>query len=119
MEIKIPGVDTEKGLEFCNGETDIYINILKSYVLDMSSFIEKITNVTEETLQDYTICVHSIKSISEAIGAELARKTAKLLEDTGKNGDLAGVLARNDPFIKYIKKLTEDIDTWVKNYESE
>ena len=113
MEIKIPGVDANSGLNLCDGDVNIYLDILRSYVSDMREALEKIQTVSEETLRDYAVRVHGIKSTSEAIGAEEARKTAKELELMAKGGDLAGVLAKNSAFAEYLKNLVDGIQAWL------
>ena len=71
-------------------------------------------NVSENTLSDYSIKVHGLKGMCDYVGAEEARKTAKQLEDMSKNGDLAGVLARNEDFIKYTESIISQIQTWLE-----
>ena len=118
MVIEIPGVDAYSGLKICEGNLDFYLRILRLYVSNMPAVLEKIRNVSKETLRDYTINVHSLKSNSEYIGAEEARKTAKLLEETAKGGDLAGVQAQNEAFIKYVENLIDDIRSWLEKHEA-
>ena len=118
MEIKIPGIDTDKGLYLCDGDIDIYLSILRTYNPEMLETLKKIRNVSEETLRDYTVRVHGAKSISEAVGAEEIRKTAKQLEEMGKSGDLAGILALNDTFINNAEKLADSIKIWFEHYDA-
>ena len=117
MAIEISGVDTKKGLALFEDDLDTYVDILRSYVSNVPATLDKIRNVSEETLKDYAVGVHGVKGVSEAIGAEEARKTAKQLEEMAKNGDLAGVLARNNAFIKYTENLVNDIRTWLEKYD--
>ena len=119
MKINIPGVDEKRGLDLFEGDIDTYISILRSYVSSMPGSLDSIRSVSGEKLKEYTISVHGIKSISDAIGAEEARKTAKQLEDLAKSGDLAGVLARNSAFVKYAEKLVEDIQAWLEKNAGE
>ena len=118
MTIKIPGVDTEKGLDLFEGDEETYIEILRSYVNNMPETLDKIRNVSEEKLLNYAIGVHGVKGISEAIGAEEARKTAKHLEEIAKGGDYAGVMAQNKAFIEYIENLADGIRTWLEKYDA-
>ena len=113
MTIEIPGVDVKSGLDLCDGDVNIYLRILRSYVIDMTAALEKIRNVSEETLRDYTVSIHGVKSVNAAIGAEEARKTAKQLEDMARAGDLKGVLAMKDAFVKYAEKLVAGVRTWL------
>ena len=114
MAIDIPGLDTNKALELCDGDMETYISTLRLYIDNIPQALERMRNVTEETLHNYTISVHGVKSTSEVIGAEEARKTARELEAMGKAGDLAGILARNDAFIKYVEGLVAGIRSWLE-----
>lgn len=118
MTIKIPEVDVNKGLELFEGDLDTYVGILRSYVLNIPAGLDRIRSVSEETLQNYAIGVHGIKGTSEAIGAEEARKTAKNLEEMAKSGNIAGVLAKNSDFIRYIENLTNGIRIWLEKYDA-
>ena len=118
MTVEIPGVDADRGLGLCDGDLEMYVHFLRLYVSNIPSTLEKIGNVSEETLHNYIISVHSLKSTSEIIGAEEARKTAKELETMAKSGDLAGVQARNSALIKYVEDLLVNTQNWLKKYES-
>ena len=114
MAIEIPGLDTNKGLELCDGDMKTYISTLSLYISNIPQALDRMRNVSEETLRNYTISVHGVKSTSEVVGAEEARKTARELEAMGKAGDLAGILARNDDFIKYVEGLVAGIRSWLE-----
>jgi HPt (histidine-containing phosphotransfer) domain-containing protein len=117
MAIEIPGLDTAGGLDLCDGDMNIYLNALRLYVSSIPVSLEKMKGVSPETLADYTITVHSVKSMSQYIGAEEARKTAKELEALAKSGDWAGVLAQNEPFIQYAQGIVAGVQGWLaKNH---
>jgi len=116
MAFEIPGVDVKKGLDLCDGDLDIYLRILHSYVSDMTEALVKIRNVSEIKLSDYAVSVHGIKSTSDAVGAEEARKTAKQLEEMARGGDLAGVLAKNTAFVKYLENLVLGIQKTLEKH---
>jgi len=115
MEIEIPGVDVNSGLELCDGNMNIYINSLRLFASGTPKDLERMKNVSAETLGDYAIAVHSVKSMSNYIGAEKARKTAKELEMLAKGGDLAGVQAQNESFIKYAEKIVKEVQKWLED----
>jgi HPt (histidine-containing phosphotransfer) domain-containing protein len=117
MAIEIAGLDTNKGLELCDDEMNTYISTLRLYVSNIPAALDRMRNVSEETLRNYTISVHGVKSTSEVVGAEEARRTAKELEEMGKAGDLAGILARNDSFIKYVEGIVANIQSWLEKNE--
>ena len=113
MYIKILGINAESGLELCDGSEEIYLRSLRLYVSNMPSYLDKIKSVSKETLHDYSINVHGVKSISEYVGAEEINKAAKQLELMSKSGDLAGVLAVNETFIQSAWNLVEKVRDWL------
>ena len=114
MAVEIPGLNADSGLELCDGNLKIYLNALRLYVSNIPATLEKARNVSEETLRDYIVSVHGIKSTSEIIGAEEIRKTAKELEAMGKAGNLTGIQAINNAFIKNTEKLLAGIKSWLE-----
>jgi len=117
MAIEIAGLDVNSGLELCDGNKDIYVNSLRLYVSNIPKSLEKMKGVSEATLKDYAISVHGVKSISDYIGAQEVKKTAKELEAMAKAGNLAGVLAKNETFIKYAQNLVNNIRIWLEKSE--
>ena len=116
-EINITGVDTEKGLALYYDEMDIYLQALRSYAANTPAVLDKIRNVSGETLQDYTINIHGIKGTSANIGAEEIKNNAALLESMSKSGDLDGVLAKNEAFIKEVESVVAGIKAWLEQYD--
>ena len=119
MAIEIPGLDVKSGLDLCDGNTKIYLNSLRLFVSSTPASLEKMRGVSGETLDKYTIAAHSVKSMSEYAGAEEVRKTAKQLEAMAKNGDLAGVLANNETFIKYAEGIVDGVRSWLEKNHPE
>ena len=114
LTINIPGLNVESGLGLCDGDVPIYLNSLRLCVSNLPASLEKMRIVSAETLRDYSVLVHGAKGISAYIGAEDARKMAKDLEAKAKSGDLAGVLANNDAFIKHMGDLIVGIRNWLE-----
>ena len=113
MEIKIPSVNVKAGLDLCDGDMDIYLRVLRAYVSAIPVKLEKMQNVAEETLQNYLINVHGVKGTSKSIGAEEIQKAALQLETMARAGDLEGVLAHNEEFIKNTSSLVDGIRRWL------
>ena len=113
MEIVIPEINTDSGLELCSGNRKIYIQSLRLFVKNIPETLKKMRGVTGNNLKSYSISVHSLKGACDYIGAEEARKTAKLLENLADAGDLKGILERNEMFIKQIEKIIVNIQTWL------
>jgi CheY-like chemotaxis protein/HPt (histidine-containing phosphotransfer) domain-containing protein len=119
LGINITGVDTEKGLSLYGNDPDIYIPTLRSFVFNAPDVIEKIRIVSNETLPEYAINVHGLKGISANIGAEIIREAAFNLEKMAKAGDLQGILARNERFIKGTENILSNIKTWLEKHDKE
>jgi signal transduction histidine kinase/FixJ family two-component response regulator/HPt (histidine-containing phosphotransfer) domain-containing protein len=117
--IEIAGIDTEKGLAICGGDSEIYRSVMRSCAADVFAVLEKFRYVSAETLPAYTIAIHGLKGASANIGAEALRQTAADLEVMGKNGDLQGVLALNNAFVEEAECLVVEIKTWLEKQEAE
>jgi CheY-like chemotaxis protein/signal transduction histidine kinase len=113
MVIEIPGVVPERVMELYDGDMEIFLPVLRSYLSVIPATLDKLSNVSEKTLPDYVVSVHGVKSTSDSIGAEEARKMALELEMLAKAGDLAGVLAKNGALIQYVKVLLGNIQKWL------
>ena len=61
MNIQIAGVDIDKVTDLYEDDTDLFVTVARSYVSSIPSILDKIANVSAETLADYAISVHSIK----------------------------------------------------------
>ena len=118
MRIKIPGLDVEKGLDLYDDDFDIYLTVLRSYVSNMPPVLDRLRHVSAETLADYAIAIHGVKGTSANIGAEETRKIATKLESMVKAGDLSGILAQNEAFLKHADDLLEGIRNWLKQYDA-
>jgi len=114
QEIKIPGVDSEAALELLDGDTDIYLAVLESFIVNTPGALENLRNVTSENLQAYAINVHGVKGICAGIGAMEISEKCKKLELMAKAGNLEGVLAENDEMVKNTEKLIGDIKNWLE-----
>jgi CheY-like chemotaxis protein len=117
--INIPGVDTEKGLSLYGDDLDIYLPTLRSYVFYTTGVLDKLRTVSEETLPEYAINAHGLKVTSASIGAEIVRESALNLEKLARAGDLQGVLARNDRFIKGTESIVANIKKWLEKHDGE
>lgn len=83
------GIDTDKGMRYCNGDEDFYRSMLREY---MESSDEKKTGLKsaleKEDMEGYGVIAHSLKSTSGTIGAEEVAKIALILEHAAENNDI-------------------------------
>jgi len=112
-EINIPGVNADQALHVFDGDYDLYLTVLRSYADNTPAVLGKIRHVSEDTLPGYAICVHGLKSASGSICAENISERAAELEDMAKAGNLSGVLAENDVFLRDAENLVKGISAWL------
>jgi signal transduction histidine kinase/DNA-binding response OmpR family regulator len=113
IEVDIPRVDNERVKKIYGKKFNIYLDVLRSYLDVVPKSLEEMSHVTKETLTSYVTSVHGVKSVSDFIGAEEARKMALELEMLGRAGDLSGVLAKNGTFIQYAKELIVNVEKYL------
>jgi CheY-like chemotaxis protein len=94
------GIDIAKGITNCAGDEDFYLSILKEYVSgaeekksDLAKYIDA------KDLKNYEILIHSIKSTSATIGADVPYKLAQKLESAAKENDLGYILSNHEGFL--------------------
>ena len=117
MELYISGVDTEKGLSYYGNELNIYLPLLRSYVLNAPLSLERLRTVTPETMDDYIIDVHGVKGTSASIGAETTMEAALNLEKMARAGDFDGIMANNELFIKNTEIIVANVKKWLDEYD--
>ena len=118
VKIEIPGVDSAKGLDLYEDDVDLYVTVLRSYAVHVPQSLDKLRHVSPESLRDYASTVHGIKGTSNTIGAEDMRQAALNQELLAKAGDLQGVLAHNEDFLRQGDKLIADIVLWLKQLDT-
>jgi CheY-like chemotaxis protein len=103
------GLDIEQGLKRFGDDEEIFLDVLKSYVLNTPPLLDQLSKRTEENLPDYAIVVHGLKSSSRSIGAEPVGAQAEELEFAAKAGDFASVDEKTDGFIETVQTLLKDL----------
>jgi HPt (histidine-containing phosphotransfer) domain-containing protein len=117
MAIGIPGIDEGIFNDLMDGDEDLYSSVLSSFIDKTPSVLSKLATVTKETLAEYATNVHGFKGACANICAEKARQMAYSLELKAKAGDLTGVQAEIDPFIKYVEDLMPKLKDWYNKHK--
>ena len=118
LEIKIPGVNTQVGLVLYGGNKKIYLTILRSFATNALNTVNKLRNITAETLNEYSLNVHSLKGICAGIGAETVRDAAAKLEAASKAGNIDEILAENKYMVAAADNLVSEIKNWLTQYDT-
>jgi len=109
----IPGVNMRLGRSLYEDDEEMFIDILQSFADNIPAEIDKLHGVTAETLPDYAIDIHTVKGASASIGAKELSLRAKEMEQMAKAGDLEGVQAVNEQFVKDAEALVSNVKAWL------
>ena len=107
---KISGINIAKGLSRYEGDADTYIKILRSYAASVRAILEGISDITDETLSQFRVDVHSIKGASYDIFADSVGSKAEKLEHAAKSNDLDYINEHNTQFLKETWSLITEIE---------
>ncbi len=100
------GIDTVKGLEFCIGNEELYMELLREYVRGSEEKINDTRKFLEEAdLKNYGTLVHSMKSTSKTIGANELSAACLALEKAADGADMDFIRENHDRMIEDYKKL--------------
>jgi hypothetical protein len=106
---QLDNIDLAKGRKRYNAEV-VYLGILRSWYLHTPVLLDKMRNISAENLAEYTVTVHGLKGASYGICADAIGEKAEELELLGKNGDIAGVQAKNPAFIAMTETLLQRLE---------
>jgi signal transduction histidine kinase/DNA-binding response OmpR family regulator/HPt (histidine-containing phosphotransfer) domain-containing protein len=110
--VRVKGLDAEKGLERFGGDGKSYMDSLRSYVVHTPPLLKAAQ--TTKTLVDYAIIVHGIKGSSYGISADFIGQMAEQLEHAAKTGKVDFVENETGIFVnaaeQFIADLTELLD---------
>lgn len=95
-----------------------YLTILKEYVnASEEKKAELAKSLASGNLRNYEIIIHSIKSTSATIGADVPYKLAQKLESSAKENDLDRVLADHEGFLTEYNKVLDATGSAVKDLD--
>ena len=100
----------DKGLDYCCGEEDFYLEMLQIFYSQGKEKMEEIDALYEAAnWKDYATKVHALKSTSLTIGAEQLSEHAKALEQAGKRGDAEYISKHHPGLLRLYREVCENI----------
>jgi HPt (histidine-containing phosphotransfer) domain-containing protein len=103
-------LDTQKGISMAGGDEAAYREILELYCQDVE---ERLPDL--ETMRNFVINVHGIKSASASIGADSLSEEARLLESAGKANDMEYIAKHLPGFRQSLSALAACIGAALRN----
>ncbi|MBO4846920.1 MAG: response regulator [Lachnospiraceae bacterium] len=116
--LKNAGIDTQKGLVFCNNDNELYTTMLTEYVQEKKNKTKNIeTSFENKDWKNYAVYVHSVKSSSKMIGAmSLSEKAAKL-EAAADSADEETIYKDHDDMMSGYEAVSQAIRTMLPPIE--
>jgi CheY-like chemotaxis protein len=112
----IEGIRFDKALSLFGGDDDTYLDVLRSYVRNTPQLLDKLGEPAQDTLSDYAVVVHGLKSSSRSIGANDISDKALELEIRAKAGDYTSVNEMNEAFISDVRAIVTALSELLSEY---
>ncbi|MCR5302157.1 MAG: response regulator [Lachnospiraceae bacterium] len=110
LDFEINGIDLDSGVAKTDGNVKDYIDVLEifsEYGPDKAKEIEDLAR--DHNYENYTIAVHSLKSVSANIGAHQLFTMAKIHEFAGKSGNNGFIDANYDKLVGLYRTIIDNI----------
>jgi CheY-like chemotaxis protein len=118
--IEIPGIDVPRAMAIYNNDTAMYINILRSYALNVPETLAKLRELAPgnilQNIENCAVYAHGLKGASASIGAENARSAAAALENAAGNRNTEQALRLKDALLDSAGELLKNIEGWLGAY---
>ena len=101
---KIEEIDTKEGLKN-SGSVEQYLSLIKIFYNDMDRNIGNLNSLYEsDSMQEYQVSVHAMKSSAWLIGAFELGEKARMLEEACKRSDMEYIGSHHDDYISDLEK---------------
>jgi len=110
LGIKVSGLNIDQGIQRFGGDEESYFIVLRSFAANTPLLLEKIKNVSLDTMADYGVAMHGIKGSSRGICADTVADIAETLEHAAKTKDYDFITAHNASFLEIAWKLVSEMD---------
>jgi len=112
----IPGIDSLKGIALTGGTAASYRQVLDLFCKDAKERMPVLCkNQDSNTLPEYILNVHALKSASASIGAQEISSLAAQLEAAGKAGDTMFINEHQHTFAELLSALVNNIQDMYQN----
>ena len=110
-------VDTSIGIANCGGQLEDYLNVLEiAYNYGEKQLNELYQLHEQKDYKNYTIKVHSMKSMSRNLGAVAISDMAKAQEEAGNKNDPAYIDEHMQSLLDAYRSLLRNIESVLRHY---
>ncbi|MBO5302860.1 MAG: response regulator [Lachnospiraceae bacterium] len=118
LQKTLPDVDITQGMDNCGGALKDYLSVLEIAWRYGSKQLEELKDLfLSNDVENYTIKVHSLKSMAKNLGANTISEMALLQEKAGKSNDWAFIAKHTDELQSKQKVLLEKIEEVLLHFE--
>ena len=118
-DITIPDVDTKKGLTMSGGTEANYHAVLSLFCKDAEERLNFLHTLAEESLSEFVIQIHALKSASGSIGAAKASALASELEEAGRAENFLLVKEKLPVYVEQLTQLVKNIKPALEKWEAQ
>lgn len=120
VEMRIEGIDTEKGIKNTGGTHEGYISVLTIFYQDGGQKLRDLEGVVASgDIRSFTILIHALKSASANIGAENLSQLAARLEQAGSEENVRFIGDRIKDFRDEFDKILKNVFNFIKVWEED
>jgi signal transduction histidine kinase/CheY-like chemotaxis protein/HPt (histidine-containing phosphotransfer) domain-containing protein len=105
----IPEINFDNALAVFGGDVESYMDVLKSWVKNTPPLLDKIRGFAKDhgpdSVDNYRVTVHGLKSASRSIGAQALGAQAEALEFAARDSNIDFIAKTNSGFIAEVEKL--------------
>lgn len=120
MEYNFLYINTEKGLYYSGNDIESYKKILKVYYEEGQKKRDILHKafLTKDKKQ-YLISIHTLKSTSQHIGAEIVAVKAEKVEEAFKEGDWNFIMQSHETVLKFYEIVLEELETFFAKHKED
>jgi len=119
LSYQTDAIDLRAGLGLFSGDSEAYIQVLRSYASNTRSLLGSLDNINSDNLPSYAITVHGIKGSSRSICAYSLGDKAEALEKAAKEGNLDFALANTPELVADTLSLLNYLDIMIRELTSD
>ena len=110
------GILEEDGLRYCGNSEELYRSVVAEFLDNAEEMKQKLRQYySSGDWGNYSVLVHSLKSISRTIGAQELSEAAAALEKAARENDTGTLFRMHEPMMRQYGRLTDALEAWLRS----